>query len=182
MREAIALGNNSIGTEHILLGLIREGEGEGSSPATQVLNGLNVDPDRVRQQVIRLVSVSRSEDEAGVPPVAAGGGKRKLQAEVRDRLNSIEWRLAVLEHRVGTGADVRDIDREIANVRSGKEAAIDAQHFEDAAMLRDREKQLLRDKAAREQEWAVLPSLTDEVQRLRDLLRRHGIDPQDGAA
>jgi hypothetical protein len=36
--------------------------------------------------------------------------------------------------------------------------------------------------AAREQEWAVLPSLTEEVERLRELLRRHGIDPQDGAA
>jgi hypothetical protein len=49
-------------------------------------------------------------------------------------------------------------------------------------MLRDREQQLLGDKAARQQEWAALPSLSDEVERLRDLLRRHGIDPQNGAA
>jgi hypothetical protein len=49
-------------------------------------------------------------------------------------------------------------------------------------VLRDRERQLLRDKAAREQEWAALPSLSEEIERLRDLLRRHGIDPQDGAA
>jgi hypothetical protein len=41
---------------------------------------------------------------------------------------------------------------------------------------------LLGDKAARLQEWAALPSLSDEVERLRDLLRRHGIDPQDGVA
>jgi Clp amino terminal domain, pathogenicity island component/UvrB/uvrC motif len=180
LREAIALGSTSIGTEHILLGLIREGEGK--SPATQVLDGLGVDPNRVRQQVIALVSASRGEDEAGVRRVTAGGGKRQLASEVRGRLDSIEWRLSVLEQRVGTGPDVRDLDREIIQVRGDKEAAIDAQDFENAAVLRDRESQLLRDKAARLQEWAALPSLSDEVERLRDLLRRHGIDPQDGAA
>ena len=180
MREAIALGNTSIGTEHILLGLIREGEGK--SPAAQVLDGLGVDPNRVRQQVIELVSVSRGEDEAGVRRVTAGGGKRKLASEVRSRLDSIEWRLSVLEQRVGTGPDVRDLDREIIQVRRDKEAAIDAQDFENAAVLRDRESRLLSDRAARLQEWAALPSLSDEVERLRDLLRRHGIDPKDGAA
>ena len=68
--------------------------------------------------------------------------------------------------------------------RSGgtKEAAIDVQDFEGAAVLRDRESQLLSDKAAREQEWAALPSLSEEIERLRDLLRQHGIDPQDGVA
>ena len=74
------------------------------------------------------------------------------------------------------------LDREIAEVRRDKEAAIDAQDFENAAVLRDRERQLLSDKTARLQEAADLPSLSDEVERLRDLLRRHGIDPQDGAA
>ncbi len=182
LREAIALGSTSIGTEHILLGLIREGEDKGKSPATQVLDGLGVDPNRVRQQVIALVSVNQGENEAGVRRVTAGGGKRKLAAEVRGRLDSIEWRLSVLEQRVGTGPDVRDLDREIIQVRRDKEAAIDAQDFENAAVLRDRESQLLSDKAARLQEWAALPSLSDEVERLRDLLRRHGIDPQDGAA
>jgi hypothetical protein len=49
-------------------------------------------------------------------------------------------------------------------------------------VLRDRESQLLSDKAARKQEWAALPSLSDEIERLRDILRRLGIDPQDGAA
>ncbi len=182
LREAIALGSNSISTEHLLLGLIRESEGNSKDPATQVLDGLNVDPNRVRQQVIALVAESRGEDEAGVRRATAGGGKRKLMSELRGRLDSIEWRLSVLEQRVGTGPDVRDLDRDIARVRHEKEAAIDSQDFENAAVLRDRERQLLNDKAARVQEWAALPSLTDEVERLRDLLRRHGIDPQDGAA
>jgi hypothetical protein len=184
------LAITSIGTEHILLGLIREGEDNGKSPATQVLDGLGVDPNRVRQQVIVLVSATaatgniepRGEDEAGVRRVTAGGRKRKLASEVGDRLSSLERRLSVLEQRVGTGPDVRDLDREIAQVRRDKEAAIDAQDFENAAVLRDRESQLLSDKAARLQEWAILPSLSDEIERLRDLLRRRGIDPQDGAA
>ena len=180
LREAIALGSTSIGTEHVLLGLIREGEGK--SPATQVLKGLGVEPNRVRQQVIGLVSARRGEDEAGVRRVTAGGGKRKLLSELRGRLDSLEWRLSVLEQRVGTGPDVRDLDREIAQVRRDKEAAIEAQDFENAAVLRDRERQLTSDRAAREQEWATLPSLSEEVERLRDLLHRHGIDPQDGAA
>jgi hypothetical protein len=74
------------------------------------------------------------------------------------------------------------LDQEIAQVRSGKESVIDVRDFEHAAVLRDREQQLLGDKAARQQEWAALPSLSDEVERLRDLLRRYGIDPQDGVA
>jgi ATP-dependent Clp protease ATP-binding subunit ClpA len=182
LREALQLGHNYIGTEHILLGLIREGEGKGTSPATQVLNGLGVYPNRVRQQVIQLLHGSGAEDEAGVHLARAGSGKRKAQSELRGRLGSVEWRLSVLEQRVGTGPDARDLDREIAQVRRDKEAAIDAQDFENAAALRDRERQLLSDKAARQQEWATLPSLTEEIERLRDLLRRHGIDPQDGAA
>jgi hypothetical protein len=84
--------------------------------------------------------------------------------------------------RARSDRDRRDLDREIAQVRRDKEAAIDAEDFENATVLRDRERQLLTDKATREQEWAALPSLTEEIERLRDLLRRHGIDPQDGAA
>jgi hypothetical protein len=49
-------------------------------------------------------------------------------------------------------------------------------------VLRDREIQLLSAKACREQEWAALPSLSEETDRLRNLLRRHGVDPQDRVA
>jgi ATP-dependent Clp protease ATP-binding subunit ClpC len=178
LREAIALGHNFVGTEHILLGLIREGD----NPATQVLNGLDVDPNRVRQEVIRRVSARRIDEGPAARRVTTRGPKRKLLSELHSRLDSLEWRLSVMEQRVGTGPDVRDLDREIIQLRSDKEAAIDAQDFENAAVLRDRESQLLSDKAAHEQQWAALPSLSEELERLRDLLRRHGIDPQDGVA
>jgi ATP-dependent Clp protease ATP-binding subunit ClpC len=52
LREALQLGHNYIGTEHILLGLIREGEGV----AAQVLQMLGADLNRVRQTVIQLLS------------------------------------------------------------------------------------------------------------------------------
>jgi hypothetical protein len=178
LREAIAIGNSSIGTEHILLGLVRVGEG----PAEQVLAGLGIDPNRVRQQVIRLVSASRGKAEPGPGRAATGGGEGKRPTEPRGRLDSLEWRLSILEQRVGTGPALGQLGREIAQVRRDKERAADAQDFETAAVLRDREQQLLHDKAAREQEWAALPPLSDEVERLRDLLRRHGIDPQDDVA
>ena len=51
LREALQLGHSYIGTEHILLGLIREGEGV----AAQVLQKLGADLNRVRQQVIQLL-------------------------------------------------------------------------------------------------------------------------------
>jgi ATP-dependent Clp protease ATP-binding subunit ClpC len=51
-REAMQLGHDYIGTEHILLGLIREGEGVGA----EVLQRLGADLNRVRQSVIQLLS------------------------------------------------------------------------------------------------------------------------------
>ncbi|MFM7616638.1 MAG: ATP-dependent Clp protease ATP-binding subunit [Actinomycetes bacterium] len=65
LREALQLGHNYIGTEHILLGLIREGEGV----AAQVLVKLGADLSRVRQQVIQLLS-----GYAGGKEAAPAGG------------------------------------------------------------------------------------------------------------
>ena len=83
---------------------------------------------------------------------------------------------------MGTGPGLGQLDREIAQVRRDKERAADSQDFETAAVLRDREQQLLHDRAAREQERAALPSLSDEIERLRRPLRRHGIDPEADVA
>src|SRR6187397_1245769 len=66
LREALQLGHNYIGTEHILLGLIREGEGV----AAQVLQKLGADLNRVRQTVIQLLSGYTG----GKEQVSAGGG------------------------------------------------------------------------------------------------------------
>ncbi|MBX5448244.1 MAG: ATP-dependent Clp protease ATP-binding subunit, partial [Acidothermus cellulolyticus] len=68
LREALQLGHNYIGTEHILLGLIREGEGV----AAQVLVKLGADLNRVRQQVIQLLSGYQGKAEATAGGPAEG--------------------------------------------------------------------------------------------------------------
>src|SRR5471032_2150135 len=68
LREALQLGHNYIGTEHILLGLIREGEGV----AAQVLVKLGADLNRVRQQVIQLLSGYQGKQEATAGGPAEG--------------------------------------------------------------------------------------------------------------
>ncbi|MGH8894289.1 MAG: AAA family ATPase, partial [Actinomycetes bacterium] len=55
--------------------------------------------------------------------------------------------------RMTAPPDLREFDERIAGVRRDKESAIDAQDFEKAASLRDREKTLLQEKAQREKEW-----------------------------
>jgi len=66
LREALQLGHNYIGTEHILLGLIREGEGV----AAQVLVKLGADLNRVRQQVLQLLSGYQGKE-----PQESGSGR-----------------------------------------------------------------------------------------------------------
>src|SRR5215218_943129 len=61
LREALQLGHNYIGTEHILLGLVRESEGV----AARVLSNLDVDPDKVRREVVRMLGGGRGRSRGG---------------------------------------------------------------------------------------------------------------------
>ena len=70
LREALQLGHNYIGTEHILLGLIREGEGV----AAQVLVKLGADLNRVRQTVIQLLSGYQGNGSGGKETAGVGAG------------------------------------------------------------------------------------------------------------
>jgi ATP-dependent Clp protease ATP-binding subunit ClpC len=74
LREALQLGHNYIGTEHILLGLIREGEGV----AAQVLVKLGADLNRVRQQVIQLLSGYQGKETATAGGPAEGAPSTSL--------------------------------------------------------------------------------------------------------
>ena len=89
--------------------------------------------------------------------------------------------------------DLDDLNQEIAQVRREKEAAIDRQDFEAAVETRDKERRLLAARADREKEWtqdaAGHPSLAmelgrvnAELERLRAILRKHGIEPGDDTA
>jgi ATP-dependent Clp protease ATP-binding subunit ClpC len=76
LREALQLGHNYIGTEHILLGLLREGEGV----ATQVLVKLGADLGKVRQQVIQLLSGYQGPAAKGDAPSAGTGAGNKEES------------------------------------------------------------------------------------------------------
>jgi hypothetical protein len=112
--EARMLNHNYIGTEHILLGLVREGEGV----AAQVLQKLGADLERVRQQIIQLLAgyagptltepVSLSEEDIDLLEDIAKGASRKKIAEKlrlsRDELNSrIDRALEKLRSRSSAG-------------------------------------------------------------------------------
>ncbi len=82
LREALQLGHSYIGTEHILLGLIREGEGV----AAQVLQKLGADLNRVRQQVIQLLSGFQGKESAGAgAATGASGGDAPSSSLVLDQ-------------------------------------------------------------------------------------------------
>ncbi len=84
LREALQLGHNYIGTEHMLLGLVREGEGV----AAQVLVSLGADLARVRQQVIQLLSGYTGGGEAPKAGATAGGGSHESTATSAPGSNS----------------------------------------------------------------------------------------------
>jgi ATP-dependent Clp protease ATP-binding subunit ClpC len=77
LREALQLGHNYIGTEHILLGLVRESEGV----AARVLGNLDVDPDKVRREVVRMLGGGRAQRGRGGE--AAGRGAEAKRPKTR---------------------------------------------------------------------------------------------------
>jgi ATP-dependent Clp protease ATP-binding subunit ClpC len=110
LREALQLGHNYIGTEHILLGLIREGQG----PAIEVLDRLGGGADRARREVLRLVHSepapeSGSGEEIGAPRpfTFERASTSEILARLVDlstRLEAIDERLARIEDRLDPGA------------------------------------------------------------------------------
>jgi len=189
MRESDALGHVHINTEHLLLGLIREGHGV----AAQVLVRLGGDLNSVRQQVIRLLPRQAGTGAIGASQRLGKGERKRLIDDALARIGYVDQRLAAVERWVGLTPDLDDLDQEMAHVRREKEFAIDSQDFEAAAALRDKEKELFDRRTSQEQEWtgaaesrpslaAELSRMNAELERLRAILREHGIEPGDGAA
>jgi ATP-dependent Clp protease ATP-binding subunit ClpC len=196
LREALQLGHSYIGTEHILLGLIREGEGA----AAQVLAGLGVDLAKTRHRVLQLLhsyqehAASAACDRGAHRAQPPGRPRRRPPiAELVAQVESMNSRLAAVEKRTGMNAKTTELDQRIVQVRRDKETAIDAEDYDKAATLRNAERLLLAERRARQQERSDaapdllsladgLRRLSDQVNRLQLILRQHGITPQDGAA
>lgn len=151
LREALALGHHYVGTEHILLALLRDGEGAGA----RALSGLGFDEAQIREQVLGL-----------------------LDGET-DRPGQLSAELAEATERLHL-------------VRRQKVAAFNADDLDGAAAMRDRERQVLAEKrgleillAADGDGRTVIAEnqrLQRELNRLRTLLRQHGIEPDGGTA
>merc|ERR1712100_223107 len=86
LEEARQLGHNYIGTEHLLLGLIREGEGV----AARVLENLGVDLAKVRTQVIRMLGETAEVSAGG----GGGGGKGSTKTPTLDEFGNNLTQLA----------------------------------------------------------------------------------------
>jgi ATP-dependent Clp protease ATP-binding subunit ClpC len=104
-REAFQLGHHYIGTEHILLGLIREGDGVGA----QVLAGLGADLHRTRQQVIRLLHDYQGNNQPASGRAgwqrSPGRRQRGHPAEILNRVESIGAQLSAIEEHLGIGSE-----------------------------------------------------------------------------
>ena len=112
LREALKLGDGYIGTEHILLGIVREGEGA----ATTVLNSLGANPTRVRHEVIELMAGASGEapdarkgDVAitGRSPASSGPSCPHCHSSVTDEARF---------RTISAPADVDDAERESVTI------------------------------------------------------------------
>jgi prophage maintenance system killer protein len=148
LREAMQLGHLSIGTEHILLGLIRQGDGV----AAQVLTKLGAGHGQARQAVLQLLASRETAHGEAVPPPGLRGYEEKI---------------AELRHQKDAAIDAQDFEL-AATLRDGEKRLLAKR------AVRITQWSAGMDVAALGEE---LDRLHDEVARLHDLLLQHGIEP-----
>jgi len=149
LRESRDLGHLYIGTEHLLLGLLREGQGV----ASQVLSRLGADPDTIRQRLAELSGQPEVPGEPIVPPGIRDYDLRIAQAR-RDKDAALDTGDAA------QAATARGTEKQLIAER--EQLIADWSAGTDVATL------------GRE-----IDRLRDEVRRLQDLLLRHGIGPEE---
>jgi ATP-dependent Clp protease ATP-binding subunit ClpA len=208
LREALDRGDSYIGTGHLLLGMIRQGD----NMALKELAKLGADPGELRDRVIAELRDDGETEVAGPEKFARARLKDSVSPEVKGLLQGIDDRLGAIEHWLGItrpdAAALRDVYRRIAEVVREKEAAIEAEDFSRAAALRETEKQLRDERARVEQdtqagaspgavtgaspgavagaspgaeagELGEVARLRARVTRLEARLREHGIEPDE---
>jgi prophage maintenance system killer protein len=149
LREAMQLDHLYIGTEHILLGLIKEGDGV----AFQVLTRLGADHAQVREQVLGLLADHAQPRNETVPP------------GIRD----YDVQIAQARQEKDAAIDAQDFDRAAALRASEKQLLAERDRMI-AAWSAGADVVALGREVNR---------LRYEVSRLQDMLRRHGIEPGD---
>ena len=179
--EARTLDHDYIGTEHILLGLIREGDGV----AAQALRSLGLDLEAVRQQVGEIVGQGKrgqgTQGPSGHMPFTSRA-KRVLELSLREALQLGHEHIGT-EHillgvvRVGDsvaaqvlvslGADLNRVRHQVIQLLASPLASVIATGEVDSRLVELTEQ---------------VRQLSEEVARLRGLLRRHGLEPEEGTA
>ncbi len=124
--EARQMGHNYIGTEHLLLGVIREGEGVGA----RVLENMDIPLTSIRPEVIKRIAESVQTEKK---PISVG----KPEAE-NDQVNKEMFDLLMNF----TSEETVKTARQLAKIRSDKFSAIKDQEFDQAAALREAEIEL----------------------------------------
>src|SRR4051795_13696342 len=87
---ALSLGHNYIGTEHILLGLVRENEGV----AARILLDFDADSDKIRNEVIRMLSGPGGRRQGAAAGGGGGGGEGKKSSKLLDQFGRNLTKLA----------------------------------------------------------------------------------------
>jgi len=154
LREALALGHHYIGTEHLLLGLLRDGEGVGA----RALAALGADDARVRERVLALLRGER--DRAAV--------RERLGPDFADAAE----RLTEVRRQKVAAFDAGDLDGAAALRDQEKQLFAEKERLETL---------LTADFGARAIIAENL-DLHAELDQLRALLRQHGIEPDGGTA
>jgi hypothetical protein len=149
VREAVHLDHLYVGTEHILLGLVHEGDGVG----WHVLHRLGLTVPKVRDQVLQLVSQDRQAPSHVITPPG-----------IRD----YDTRIELARQAKDAAVDAKDLDRAAAARESEKELLAERDR-----LIAEWSAGVDIPTLGRELDW-----LRDEVNRLQGLLLRHGIEPE----
>jgi hypothetical protein len=184
LREALQLGHNYIGTEHLLLALSREGQGV----AAQVLVKLGASHVTLHQQVLRLLEGtpgSREERESASNPAGPLPSSTSTALGLGDEHGHYDedGNLIAPLPSTSIAAGLAYYHQQLADVQRAKDAAIAAQDFDTAAVLRLVEKQLLDRRAQQEQAeqlWtagADPDAVAEEDQRLHLDAGPEGVRP-----
>jgi ATP-dependent Clp protease ATP-binding subunit ClpA len=189
LASGLSLGYDDVGSWHILLGLLREGDGVGAI----VLVTLGADQNRVGLRVTQLLNKDRGQEAPGEGSGLDELARARLMDNPLARIDALDRRLGSVEHQLSLHPDLGNPDQQTMTVRRETAATVGMQEFETATGLRRPETQRPAPRSPRQ--WRLeratagqlplareLARLYAELDKLRAILRENGIDPGDDPA